>query len=225
MVSGNKDNSFSWIEKRLTKIEHQQERIIGLLNKVISKEESLSKKEDEAIALESKELKEVTLEDHKESEEIKELEDIEKLEKRIEKEVEVSPLKRITLKDLSKGAIGSFFGLVGHFAFAEGKHIGENFSTARSVFLLVLSFFIIVLFLYFSGFRKVEDRFFFKLFPLRAFVLYSVSIVTIIVVLLIYDKISFSSSFHEVLNTVAATSILAVIGAATADLIGRNEGE
>jgi len=79
------------------------------------------------------------------------------------------------------------------------------------------------MFLYFSGFRKITDDFVIKIMPLRAVILYCVSILTVILVLFLYGKISFATPFKEIFNSIASISILAVIGAGTADLIGKNE--
>ncbi len=59
--------------------------------------------------------------------------------------------------------------------------------------------------------------------PIRAIVIYISAIVTTIVVLLLYGKIDFTMPFITIYNIVAAISVLAVLGAGTADLIGKNE--
>jgi uncharacterized membrane protein len=134
-----------------------------------------------------------------------------------------SPLKRITYRDVTKGIIGAFFGIVGHFAFVEGTHLSTEFSFFRSTMLLLTSFVIILIFLYFSGFRKVNDKFVFEFLPIRAIVIFVSSISTVFFVLLIYGMIGADMSFIHIYNSVAAISILAVLGAGTADLIGKNE--
>lgn len=203
------DEKLNLILKRLEAIEKNQ--------KVLQKEE------ETVISLEKKEISEESVIEHNEEEEIDELKKIEALEEDIKKGLKESPIKRVTYKDVTKGIIGAFFGIIGHFAFVEGTHISEHFSFLRSSLLLITSFFIIIMFLYFSGFRKVDDDFVFKILPVRAIVIFFSSIFTVFFVLLIYGMIGADTSFNHIYNSVAAISILAVIGAGTADLIGKNE--
>jgi uncharacterized membrane protein len=186
-------------------------------------EEKLLREEEKLLLLEEKGILEESTIEKKEDDALEELKKIESLEQDIKEGLKESPLKRITYKDITKGIIGAFFGVVGHFAFAKGPELAETFSFFRSTLLFIVSFVIILLFLYFSGFKSVNDKLFLKFFPLRAFVIYFSAIITIIVVLLLYGKIYFTMSFEQIYNTVAAISLLAVMGAATADLIGKNE--
>lgn len=210
------DKKIDLILKKLNQIELTQK-------KISKEEEQLIAEEEEMLSLEKKEIVEESVIEKKEDEEIDELKKIEALEQNIKKGMKDSPLKRITYRDITKGIIGAFFGVVGHFAFAKGPELAEKFSFFRSTLLFVVSFVIILLFLYFSGFKNVKDKLFLRFFPLRAFVIYFSSIITIIVVLLLYGKIYFHMPFEQIYNTIAAISILAVLGAATADLIGKNE--
>jgi len=150
-----------------------------------------------------------------------ELAQIKALETDLKKDLESSPLKRITYKDITKGMVGAFLAVVSDFAFADGARISEYHSFARSTFLLILSFIIIVGFIYFTGFRKVNDKFVFKFLPVRAIVLYVSSIVTTVIVLIAYGSFMPYIAFSQVYSTVASISILAVLGAGTADLIGK----
>jgi uncharacterized membrane protein len=210
------DKKMDLILKKLESIEKSQ--------KVIeSEEEQIIKEEDSVLAMEKKEISGESDIERKEDEEIDELKKIESLEQNIKEGMKDSPLKRITYRDVTKGIIGAFFGIIGHFAFVEGTHLSEDFSFLRSTLLLVTSFVIILIFLYFSGFRKVEDKFVFEFLPVRAIVIFFSSIITVFFVLLIYDMIGADTSFMQIYNSVAAISILAVIGAGTADLIGKNE--
>jgi uncharacterized membrane protein len=155
----------------------------------------------------------------------KELEKIEKLEQELEKEIHTSPLKNITYRGFTKSAVGAFFGILGHFSFFYGIKISEHISMTRASVLYVIAFIIGAMFLYFTGFRKVTPKTVFHLVPLRLLVIYVTSIATILLVLYLYDYVSFGQSFAEVYKTVATISILAVMGAATADLIGREQNE
>ena len=211
------------LSKRIESIEENQEKMLGLLRKVLDEEKIIEKEEEKELAMERTEIAEQSRVEADEEKELEELKKLEDLEKQIEKEVEVSPLKRITYRDITKGVIGAFFGIVGHFAFAEGVHIAEEFSVLRSTLLLATAFIIIIIFLYFAGFRRIDDKFVFKILPIRAIVIFISSLITIYLVLLLYGKIDFSTPFHAVYNTISAISILAVIGAGTADLIGKQE--
>lgn len=211
------------IDERLTQLEKNQIRMLELQELILKKEELIEKEEGDVLDLEARELTAERVVQVSEEKELEELAKIGELERQIEENTQVHPLKRITYRDITKGIIGSFFGIVGHFAFSKGIDISEHFSYTQSILLYVTSFVIIIAFLYFSGFRKVTDEFVLKIMPLRAIVLYTVSLLSIILVLFLYGKVTFATPFSIIFNAVAAISILAVIGAGTADLIGKNE--
>jgi uncharacterized membrane protein len=153
--------------------------------------------------------------------ELDELENIAQIERDIEKKLSYSPLKRVTHQDITKGVIGAFFGVVGHFSFKEGIRIGQAHSLMNSTVLLLTSFLIIIAFIYFAGFREVREKFFFKILPLRAITIYASAIITTIFVLFIYGEITLVTPLEQVFSSVAAISVLAVLGAGTADLLGK----
>lgn len=134
-----------------------------------------------------------------------------------------SPLIKVTKQDILKGFIGSFFGILAHFTFSEGKVVAETLNFYNATLLYVIAFFTINLILYYTGFRKIKKHLILKLVPYRAMVIYLVSIITIIFVYLIFGEIHLPMTFLHLYNLVAANIILAVIGAGTADLIGRSE--
>ena len=204
------------ILKKLENIEKTQ----AVLQK---EEEQIINEEEKMLSMEKKGVSEESVIEKKEDETIDELKKIEELEKSIKEGLKDSPLKRVTYRDVTKGMIGAFFGIVGHFAFVEGTHLSEEFSFMRSTMLLVTSFVIILVFLYFSGFRKVNEKFVFEFLPLRAIVIFCSSIFTVFFVLLLYGFVGADTSFMHIYKSVAAISILAVLGAGTADLIGKNE--
>ncbi|MGV8168880.1 MAG: hypothetical protein ACP5N3_02385 [Candidatus Nanoarchaeia archaeon] len=218
------------VEKKLDLILKRLDSVEKKQNIMIKKEDDLKVEEDKIFSEEEsfsrigkQELYEEKKIESEEKEELDELKKIESLEESIKDNLKESPLKRITYRDVTKGILGAFFGIVGHFAFVEGTHLSEDFSFLRSTLLLVSAFVIILLFLYFSGFRKVNDKFIFEFLPIRAVVIFFSAILTIVVVLLLYGFINAESHFEHIYNSVAAISILAVLGAGTADLIGRNE--
>lgn len=210
-------------EKKIDLILKKLDRIEKAQTILQNEEEQLIHDEETMLSMEKKGISEESIIEKKEDETIDELKKIEELEKNIKEGLKDTPLKRVTYKDVTKGMIGAFFGIVGHFAFVEGTHISEEFSFLRSTMLLVTSFVIILIFLYFSGFRKVNEKFVFEFLPLRAIVIFFSSILTVFFVLLIYGVIGANTSFIHIYNSVAAISILAVLGAGTADLIGKNE--
>jgi len=143
-----KNQSNTNIEKRLRNIE----RKLDLLIKE-GKEELITT--DNVEELEKKQ--------------IDELKSLENLEKRVEKDVNIHPLARITYRDFTKGTIGAFFGIIGHFAFLEGLHVAEKISMLRATALYIIAFFLGLLILYFSGFRKVKTK---KIMKLQLYLLF-----------------------------------------------------
>ena len=157
-----------------------------------------------------------------EADELDELKKLEALEEEIKKDVTPRPLTRITYHDFTKGVIGAFFGIVGHFAFFYGARIAESISLVRAHALLATSFILLIMFFYFTGFKKVSHKK--GLFmPWRVLVIYLTAHVVIAFVLFLFGMIDVGMSAAEVYKNVASVSILAVMGAATADLLGAEE--
>lgn len=211
----NKNKKLSLNEK-LDKILINQDKILENESKILGEElkiEELERKEIE---------KEISL-DKKESQALSELD---QLQKNLRNSL-YSPMKKITKRDMFKGFIGSFVGIMSHFAFSKGAEIAFNpafpLSPLRATFLYLVAFVIIIVMLYYSGFKKIEKTTVLKIMPLRALVLYSVSIVTVIFVNLLFNKLHYPFTFTELYVLVGANIILAVMGAGTADLIGRVE--
>lgn len=213
------------LDSRLLSLEKKQDKILLALNKILKEENKIESEEQEELTLERLQIEGQKRIDKEELEELVELKKLEELEEQIQRQTKDSPLKRVTLRDMTKGIIGAFFGIVGHFAFAKGVEIGAHFETLRSILLLVTAFIIVIIFLYVAGFRKINDQLLFKVLPVRALVIYFSAIITIPIVLLLYGKISLITPFHEIFGIVSAISILAVIGAGTADLIGKSTEE
>ena len=189
--------------------------IIDTQKKILKNEEKILGEEAEIKQLEKEELK------HEESEESS-LEKLMKLELQLKRNIS-SPIKKVTKRDMFKGMIGASVGIMGHFAFTKGADIATTLTVFRSTILYLVAFIVIVIMLYYTGFKDVQKNIVAKFMPLRALVLYSVSVVVIIVINLLFGKIDFSTDFVTVYNLVGASIILAVMGAGTADLIGKNE--
>jgi len=214
------------ISEKLDKILKNEEQILENESKILQTESNIEKLETEEIILEKEAIKlekKDLYEDSKtEKTEEEILAEVEKLEVELEKS-KLKTLKKITKRDLLKGFVGAFFGIMGHFAFYKGYDISQGLTITKTIILYIVAFVIISLMLYSTGFRKVEKQIVLKIMPLRAIVLYLVSIVTIILVNLMYGKIHFPLEFLEIFKLVGASIILAVIGAGTADLIGGQE--
>ncbi len=154
---------------------------------------------------------------------LQELQTIKSLKKEISKDVGEHPLTRITKADLVRSVVGALIGTVGHFAFFYGVEIADKISIFRASFLYAFSLIVSFLFMYYSGFRKVKEIRIFRFIPLRVAVVYLISIGVVISTLFMFGFIDFSSGFIYVYKVTAATLLLAVLGASTADILGKGE--
>lgn len=188
------------ILKRLDKIDRKL-RTLPKLEKKIFEEEEKIESEEEA--------------------ELKELQKLEELEKELESEVKVNPLAKIGLHDLTKSVVGAFFGVLGHFSFFYGVKLAEGISIGRATFLYIIAFLIAFFLLYQSGFRKIDKKYW-NYIPSRISIIYVNSILVTFIVLLLFNHLTLDSSFEKIYTTVGSISILAVMGAATADLLGKD---
>lgn len=175
--------------------------------KVEHKVDNIEKKEN-AIMKEEKKLE-------------KESEKVEKLEQEIKKEVTQKPLTKLTIRDVNKGIIGAFIGVVAHFAFLYGKEIAKNISTTRATILIITSYLLILVLIYETGYREVKDKRIGGTLPLRATVIYLTSLAVILVIFFLFNQVS-AGDLTGLYKQVAVTSVLASLGAGTADLIGRD---
>lgn len=151
-----------------------------------------------------------------------ELTELKKLEKEVQHNIMPHPLTKITYHDIIRGSIGALFGTVGHFAFFYGVEIAERISAARATFLYILSFVVCFVFIYYSGFRKVKEIKTFHLMPIRVIVLYTVALLVVTLTLLVFGFLDLSSPFIQIYKTVSTNSLLAVLGASTADILGKD---
>lgn len=203
------------VEKKIS-LNDKLDEILRNQKKILLNEEKILGEEKKIEDMEIEELKNEKESLHSEEEALRELE---KLEKTIKKG-SLHPLKKVTRRDVFKSFIGAFFGIMGHFAFYKGADIAANLSILRATILYVVAFGIIVVMLYYTGFRRVRKNFVMRFLPYRAVVIYFVSALTIIIVNLLFNKLHFPFGFVEIYTLVGASIILAVIGAGTADLIG-----
>ena len=194
-----KKDEFVSLNRKLNKIIKNQSSLASQLKKERKEEELIEKKESSILSKEDKLLKE---------------------EHSIRKKLERKILSAVTLRDINKGIIGAFMGTIGHFAFFEGKHIAEDMSFGRATSLYVFAYLVGILFIYFSGFRKVKTERLVHLIPLRVTTMFIISIISSFVILIMFNQISFSMEFLMIYKIVANVSVLAMFGAVTADFIG-----
>lgn len=156
-----------------------------------------------------------------EERELTELEKLERLEARLARAALPHPLRRITLKDIARGIVGAFFGAVAHYTFIYGLKVAELIDVRRATLLFVLSFVVGGVFLYVTGFRKIRDPKILSFMPIRLIVLYMISIVMAVLVLLLFMP-GFGAVFIDSYKQVATITLIAVLGACTADIIGKS---
>ena len=188
--------------------------ILAEEKKVEDKVEGLEKKEEK---MEKKEL--AIMAEEKKIE--KETEKVEKMEKEIKREVTTKPLSTITIKDLSKGVIGAFIGVVAHFAFIYGKQIANDITMTRASTLLAFSYLLIIILMYETGYREIREKSLLGILPKRATAIYLTSLIMIPIIFFLFNQLNLSN-MTELYKQIAVTSVLASVGAGTADLIGRD---
>ena len=174
----------------------------------IEKKETAIEKKEEAISVEEKKME-------------KETQKIEKLEKEIKEDIQQKPLEKLTIRDLNKGVVGAFIAVVAHFAFIYGKDIAKEITMARATVLIVFSYLLVILLMYETGYRKIKDKKVIGILPLRATAIFITSIVVILAIFFLFNQIDFSN-LSSLYKQIAVTSVLASLGAGTADLIGRD---
>ena len=153
--------------------------------------------------------------------ESRELRELESLKKEIKKDVGGHPLTKITRADVVRSIIGALIGTVGHFAFFYGVEIADKISVVRASFLYVISLVVCFFFMYYSGFRKVKEIRIFRFIPIRVLVVYCISLLVVIGTLFIFGFLDVTTSFEHVYKVTATTLLLAVLGASTADILGK----
>lgn len=178
----------------------------SLLKKISQKEQKIEQKEEEIENLERRSLAE--------------LEKLERLEKKVSREVAPHALLKITYRDLIRSAIGSLVGILGHFSFFYGLEIAEKISVLRATVLYLVALVIAFGFMYYSGFRKVKEIKIISFIPLRALVVYLTALVMILIVLFLFGFVSLSTPWEVVYKSISTLSLLAVLGASTADILG-----
>ena len=184
----------------------ERKKMESKINGVEEKEEEIEQKEDQIIG-EEKNIE-------------KETEKIESVEKEIKREVTQKPLAKLTMRDINKGIIGAFIGVVAHFAFIYGRQIAKDLTLTRAVILVVFSYVLIVVLMYETGYRVVKEKRIFGILPKRATVIYITSMIVIPVIFFLFNQLNFSDPV-DLFKQIAVSSVFASIGAGTADIIGK----
>lgn len=157
-----------------------------------------------------------------ESEEIEELKALREAQEKLKKAVGIHPLRKVTYRDIAKGAIGAFIGTTAHYSFIYGVKVAQGIDMTRAILLFPLAFAIGAIFLYITGFRKIKSTKLIWFLPIRLVVLFLTSlIVSFFVLYLLHPE--FLHHPVEMFKTLATVQLSAIIGACTADLIGREE--
>lgn len=184
------------------KVEHKVEE-------VEKKEEEIEKKEEQ-LAKEEKQIEQETKK-------------VEVLEKKIVKEVETKPLKKFNFNDLNRGIIGAFIGVVAHFGFIYGKAIASLITVSRATLLLVFSYALVIILMYETGYREIKEKRLLGILPKRATIIFATSLAVVVVIFFLFGMIDFKSpDFIGFYKQIAVTSVLASLGAGTADLLGKD---
>lgn len=202
------------------------DRILRQQQQILRNEERISKEEARIERLEEREVsleKEALRRGQKDASAVSlELAKLEELEREVKEQVTSHPLRKVTWRDVIKGMVGAFIGVVVHFTFKYGAEIASKISVARATALFGLTFLIGLGFLYGTGFRNIKDSMLLWLLPYRLVVLYtSALIVTTATLAFFYPH--FMDDPVLAYKQVATVNLSAVVGACTADLIGRGE--
>ena len=150
----------------------------------------------------------------------KEAEKVEAVEKEIKKEVTQKPLSKLTMRDINKGIIGAFIGVVAHFAFIYGRQIAKDMTTTRAAILVVFSYVLIVVLMYETGYRQVKEKKILGILPKRATVIYLTSMIVIPVIFFLFNQLNLDDPV-DLFKQIAVSSVFASMGAGTADIIGK----
>ena len=146
---------------------------------------------------------------------------VEELEKEIKKEMKEKPLSSFDMKDLNKGILGAFIGVVAHFGFIYGKAIAKYITVTRASILFIFSYAIIIILMYETGYRDIREKRLFGILPRRATFIYLTSLIVVVVIFFLFNMLDYSD-LTGLYKEIAVTSVLASVGAGTADLIGRD---
>ncbi|HLF54841.1 MAG TPA: DUF2391 family protein [Candidatus Nanoarchaeia archaeon] len=190
----------------LAEVSNKLDRLMEAQKRLLSKEVKVEKKE--------------ALVEREEKEELKELKELEAFEKEIISEVGEHPLRKLTYRDIAKGSVGAFIGVAAHYTFVYSVKVAAEIDLFRATLLFPISFALGGVFMYVTGYRKIKDPKLMYFLPVRLTVLYIVSVITAMLTLWLFNP-QFLNEFWPTYKQVATLTLSAVIGACTADLIGK----
>ena len=124
------------LNKKLDLILENQKKILANEKKILGEEEKIENLEKEELNFEKKEL----------GNEKDVLNELTTLENNLKKSIS-SPMKKITKRDLVKGFVGAFIGVVGHYAFSKAADIATSIDMFKATMLYLVAFLIIILML------------------------------------------------------------------------------
>ena len=153
----------------------------------------------------------------------KELQTLQSLKHEVESDNSSHPLTKITKADMVRSVIGALIGTVGHFAFFYGIELADKISMLRATSLYLLSLVVCFFFMYYSGFRKVKEIKVFRFIPARMAVVYLISLFVVLITLFIFGFLDTTTTFEHIYKATAATLLLSVLGASTADILGKEK--
>jgi len=188
---------------------------------ILAEEKKVGQKVDQMEKREEKiEQKEVQIA-KEEKKIVKEAQKVEGIERKIEKEVASKPLTNFSMKDLNKGIVGAFIGVVAHFGFIYGSVIADKITTIRALMLLIFSYLLIVILMYETGYRDIKEKRLMGFLPKRATFIFITSIIVVMAIFFLFNMVDQKDPVGF-FKQVAVTSVLASLGAGTADLLGRH---
>lgn len=190
----------------LEDINRKLDQLLAAQRKLLSKETKVEKEEE--------------LVEREEETELQKLKELETFEREIIREVGAHPLRELTYKDVVKGSIGAFIGVAAHYSFVYGVKVAAEIDVLRATLLFPIAYAFGGIFMYLTGFRKIKDPRVLSFLPIRLTILYIVAVITSMLVLLLFNP-EFFHEFWTTYKQVATVTLSAVIGACTADLIGK----
>ena len=122
---------------------------------------------------------------------------------------------------MNKGIIGAFIGVVAHFGFIYGKAIADLITLPRAVLLLLFSYLLIVVLMYETGYREIKEKRLLRILPKRATLIFMTSVIVVMAIFFLFNMVNIRDPVGF-FKQVAVTSVLASLGAGTADLLGKH---
>ena len=192
------------------------------LDMILKKEEHLDNEEKEILKREKRIEKEESKVENEETDELSlQLQELGEL-KKLRKELTPDVIKRMTVRDIIRGSFGAFVGTVLNYNLLWGIEVAKQMDMTKATLLYPISFVIGMVFLYATGYKKIkEKKSVILLLPMRMIVIFMVSLIISILVLMFFHP-GFMADFDVAYKQTAAVLLLAVVGACTADLIGRS---